>query len=156
MKYVFDTSAIIVLKNYYPTTFTTLWGHLDALATNGIILSVHEVFNELHNYNEVDFIQDWAKQRKAIFARPSNDELQFVQQMLAIPHFQSLIGRKAILKGTPVADPFVIAAAKVKGATVVTQEKLKENAARIPNVCKHFDIPCVSLEDFMAERGWMF
>lgn len=157
MIYVFDTGAFIVLKNYYPTTFTTLWGRIDKLAANGTIVSVREVFNELHNYNDVDFIQDWAKQHKAIFAKPSNDELLVVQQILAIPHFQTLIGNKAILKGTPVADPFIVAAGKViKDATVVTQEGLKQNAAKVPNVCEHFKVPCINLETFMAQQGWTF
>lgn len=156
MKYVFDTSAFVVLKNYYPTTFSTLWSHIDTLAGNGTIVSVREVFNELHNYNDVDFIQDWAKQHKAIFAKPSNDELLVVQQILAIPHFQTLIGNKAILKGTPVADPFIVAAGKVKDATVVTHEKFKPNAAKIPNVCQHFGVVCVNLESFMTQQGWTF
>ena len=112
MNYVFDTGAFIVLKHFYPTTFATLWSRIDALAANGTIVSVREVFNELHNYNDVDFIQDWAKQHKAVFAKPGNDELLVVQQILAIPHFQALVSNKAILKGTPVADPFVVAAGK--------------------------------------------
>lgn len=156
MNYVFDTGAFIVLKHYYPTTFASLWSRIDALAANGTIVSVREVFNELHNYNDVDFIQDWAKQHKAIFAKPGNDELLVVQQILAIPHFQALVGNKAILKGTPVADPFVVAAGKVKDATVVTQEGLKPNAAKVPNVCEHFNVPCINLEEFMAQQGWAF
>lgn len=157
MIYVFDTSAFIVLKNFYPSTFPTLWERLDTMVERGAIVSVREVFNELHTYNDADFIQDWAKQNKALFAKPGNDELLIVQQILAIPHFQTLVGNKAILKGTPVADPFVVAAAKIKKpATVVTQETLKPNAAKIPNVCQHFRVPCVDLESFMAKQGWTF
>lgn len=156
MIYVFDTSAFIVLKNFYPSTFPTLWGRLDALVGSGTVISVREVFNELHNYNDADFIQDWAKQHKAVFAKPSNAELLIVQKILAIPHFQTLVGNKAILKGTPVADPFVVAAAKAESATVVTQEGLKPNAAKIPNVCQHFGVPCMNLETFMAQQGWAF
>jgi hypothetical protein len=156
MIYVFDTGAFIVLKNYYPTTFPTLWGRIDAAVANGEVVSVREVFNELHNYNDTDFIQDRAKSHKGIFASPSNDELLIVQQILAITHFQTLLSTKAILKGTPVADPFVVAAAKHKGATVVTQEGLKPNAAKVPNVCQHFGVPCHNLEAFMAQQGWTF
>ncbi|MEO8007786.1 MAG: PIN domain-containing protein [Betaproteobacteria bacterium] len=156
MTYVFDTSAFIVLKNFYPATFATLWSRIDALVANGSIASVQEVFNELHNYNDADFIQDWAKQHKVVFAKPSNAELLVVQKILAIPHFQVLIGNKAILKGTPVADPFVVAAAKIKGATVVTQEGLKPNAAKIPNVCEEFEVPCIDLQTFMTQQGWSF
>ena len=156
MIYVVDTSSFIVLKNYYPGTFATLWARIDTLAADGTLVSVREVFNELQSYNDTDYIQDWAKQHKAIFAVSSNAELLIVQQILAIPHFQALIGTMAILKGTPVADPFLIAAAKVKGATVVTQERLKPNAAKIPNVCDHFDVPCLDLQGFMAAQGWAF
>ena len=156
MIYVFDTSAFIVLKNFYPATFATLWNRIDALVANGTIVSVREVFNELHNYNDADFIQDWTKQQKAVFDKPSNAELLVVQQILAIPHFQVLISNKAVLKGTPVADPFVVAAAKAKGATVVTQEGLKPNAAKIPNVCEEFGVPCIDLQTFMTQQGWSF
>ncbi|WP_295427868.1 PIN domain-containing protein [uncultured Thiodictyon sp.] len=156
MIYVFDTGAFIVLKNYYPTAFPTLWERIATAAASGELVSVREVFNELHNYNDTDFIQDWAKDHKNIFASPSNDELLIVQQILAIPHFQTLLSTKAILKGTPVADPFVVAAAKHKGATVVTQEGLKPNAAKVPNVCQHFGVPCLNLEAFMAQQGWTF
>ncbi len=156
MIYVFDTSAFIVLKNFYPATFATLWNQIDSLVANGTIVSVREVFNELHNYNDADFIQDWAKQNKSVFAKPSNAELLVVQQILANPHFQVLISNKAILKGTPVADPFVVAAAKIKGATVVTQEGMKPNAAKIPNVCQKFGVLCIDLEIFMKHQDWNF
>jgi len=156
MKYIFDTGAFIVLKNYYPSAFSSLWHRLDTSAVDGTMVSVREVYNELHNYNDVDFIQDWAKYRKSIFEKPTNEELLVVQEILAIPHFQVLISTKAILKGSPVADPFVVAAGKVKEATVVTQEIYKKNAAKVPNVCAKFDVPCINLEKYMEQRGWKF
>jgi hypothetical protein len=60
------------------------------------------------------------------------------------------------MKGEPVADPFVIACVKIKVGTVVTQEQLKPNAAKIPNVCSHFNVPCIDLERFMQQQGWAF
>ena len=79
-------------------------------------------------------------------------------QIFQIPHFQSLIGEKQRLTGTPVADPFVIACAKVRKGTVVTEEKLKSNAAKIPNVCQHpsVKVDCIDLEAFMQKQGWSF
>jgi hypothetical protein len=156
MKYIFDTGAFIVLKNYYPSAFSSLWRRLDTAAADGTIVSVREVYNELHNYNDVDFIQEWAKQHKSIFEKPTNEELLVVQEILATPHFQALISAKAILKGSPVADPFVVAAGKVKKATVVTQESYKENAAKVPNVCNRYKVPRINLESFMKEQGWKF
>lgn len=156
MTYVFDTSSFVVLKNFYRTIFSTLWDSLEVMIAQQTLISVHEVYNELHNYNAVDFVQEWAKKHRAIFAKPSKEEQLFVQQILSIRHFQPLITTKAILKGTPVADPFVVAAAKIHAATVVTEEALKPSAAKIPNVCKHFGVPCVNLQKFMEQQGWTF
>jgi len=35
-------------------------------------------------------------------------------------------------------------------------ERLKRNAAKIPNICQHYSIPCVDLEQFMEVEGWVF
>lgn len=156
MKCVFDTNSLSVFNNYYPTTFPKLWENLNRLADTGILISVSEVLRELENDTRGVSIQDWANSHKSIFAKPSNNELLTVQQILAVPHFQMLISNKAILKGTPVADPFVVAAAKIKNATVVTEEAFKPNAAKIPNVCQHFGVPCINLQAFMALQNWTF
>ncbi|MGZ5456311.1 MAG: DUF4411 family protein [Thermoanaerobaculia bacterium] len=87
---------------------------------------------------------------------PSAKETEFVGKIFRIPHFQMLVSGKARLAGKPAADPFVIAAAKVLGGTVVSEETKKPNAARIPNVCEHFGIPCLSVEGFLAAKGWRF
>ena len=45
MKYVFDTSPFISLfKNFYPSTFVTLWKKFDALIDEGEIVSTREVY----------------------------------------------------------------------------------------------------------------
>ena len=44
----------------------------------------------------------------------------------------------------------------VEGRTVVTMESLKPNAARIPNICEHFGVRCMDLEEFMEAEGWKF
>ncbi len=99
----------------------------------------------------------WARNRRDIFATPSNDETEFVARIFQVQHFQALIAQKSILTGRPVADPFVVAAAATKQeGTVVTQETLKENAAKIPNVCQYFGVQCLDLEEFMAHQDWNF
>ena len=156
MIYVLDTSCFKVLKNYYPSRFPSLWSGIGKLADSGRLISVREVLNELESYNETDFLQTWAQDHKQIFLTPGNDEQLFVREIFKIPHSQALISQKSILRGTPVADPFVIAAAKVRAGCVVTQESKKPNAAKIPNICEHFGIECVSLEGFMEKEGWEF
>lgn len=156
MIYVFDTSSIRSLQHFYPSVFKTIWDGLDTLIKQNTLTSTREVWNELERQNVSADVLAWAKQNKQIFTTPNSGELQFVAQILQIQHFQSLIGEQQRLKGTPVADPFVIACAKIKGGTVVTEEQLKPNAAKIPNVCAHFNVPCIDLEKFMQQQGWAF
>lgn len=156
MIYVFDTSSIRSLQHFYPSVFKTIWDGLDSLVHQKNLISTREVWNELGRQNVSADVLAWAKQNKPIFTTPNTAELQFVAQIFQTKHFQSLIGEQQRLKGTPVADPFVIACAKIKGATVVTEEQLKPNAAKIPNVCAHFNVPCIDLERFMQQQGWTF
>ncbi|EQD48048.1 Uncharacterized conserved protein UCP008505 [mine drainage metagenome] len=156
MIYVFDTSSIRSLQHFYPSVFKTIWDGLDGLVQQKNLISTREVWNELGRQNVSADVLTWAKQNKQIFTTPNAAELQFVAQIFQIKHFQNLIGEQQRLKGTPVADPFVIACAKIKGGTAVTEEQLKPNAAKIPNVCAHFKVPCIDLEKFMQQQGWAF
>jgi hypothetical protein len=36
------------------------------------------------------------------------------------------------------------------------EEKFKANAAKIPNICRHFGIRCLTLEEFMEAENWRF
>jgi Domain of unknown function (DUF4411) len=155
--YVFDTSSFRVLRHYYPERFPSLWAGLDELIGAGTLISTREVLNELERFDDPEPMLAWARSHREIFATPTNDETEFVARIFQVQHFQNLIARKSILIGSPVADPFVIAAAATKGnGAVVTQEGLKENAAKIPNVCQHFGIRCMNLEEFMAQQNWNF
>lgn len=165
MIYVFDTSSLRSLQHFYPSVFKSIWDGLDALVNQGKLISTREVFSELERQAVSEEVMQWAKTHKALFATPTGAELQFVAEIFKIKHFQGLIGAQQRLKGTPVADPFVIACARINKATVVTEEgwqhggkplTLKPSAAKIPNVCAHFNIPCIDLEAFMHQQGWAF
>lgn len=165
MSYVFDTSSLRSLQHFYPRVFKSIWDGLDELVARQELISTREVFNELERQAVSDEVLKWAKHHKAMFSTPTGAELLFVAEIFKIKHFQGLIGAQQRLKGTPVADPFVIACARINQATVVTEEgwqrggkslALKPNAAKIPNVCAHFKIPCVDLEEFMHQQGWTF
>ncbi len=134
MIYVFDTNSFRVLSNYYPDIFPTVWENINLLVNNSNLISVREVYKELERGSE-SFIIDWSKENKKIFFTPTQNEMVFVSQIFSVTHFQNLVTKKQRLKGTSVADPFIIAAAKVKKGCVVTEEVFKPNAAKIPNVC---------------------
>jgi hypothetical protein len=156
MTYVFDTSPITTLfKNYYRSVFKTLWQSFDDLVEKEHILSTREVLRELEDYSH-DAMHAWLGDHKELFAIPTPEEAAFVKSIFQVHHFQQNIEGKKLLKGGKVADPFVAARAAVSGSTVVTVERWKENAADLPNICRHFKIPCQSLEEFMQNEGWTF
>ena len=156
MSYVFDNSPLSALfKNYYRGVFRTLWQDLDTLVADGQILSTREVLREIED-SSIDTMRTWADQNKALFATPTAEEGAFVGRIYQVTHFQQNIELKKLLKGGRNADPFVIARAAVTGSTVVTMEQRKDNAAKIPNICEHFEIPCMTLEEFMQAEDWNF
>lgn len=165
MSYVFDTSSLRALQHFYPGVFKSIWAGLDALVASGMLLSTREVWNELEGQSITADVRAWTKTNKHLFTTPVAAELQFVAEIFKVPHFRGLIGKQQQLRGTPVADPFVIACARIHKGTVVTEEGWqrgntppvpKPNAAKIPNVCQHFGIPCIDLEVFMHQQSWSF
>ena len=104
----------------------------------------------------IEALQDWAKDHGLIFATPTAEEGAVVAQIFAVKHFQNNIEQKKLYKGGYNADAFVVAKAAVVKGTVVTMENHSPNAAKIPNICQHFDIPCLTLEEFMEAESWEF
>jgi hypothetical protein len=156
MIYVFDTSSFIKLKHFYPDIFKSVWTGLDNLVVQKKLISTKEVWNELKNGDSDLHTNEWLKLRKEIFTTPTSAEMQCVAHIFQIKHFQALIGETQRLKGTPVADPFLIACAKINNGTVITEEQFKPNSAKIPNVCSHFKVQCTDLAGFMRLQGWTF
>ncbi len=156
MKYIFDSGPLIDLfRHYYPERFPSLWQKFYSLVSDGKIISVREVYHEIEP--KEDTLSYWAKEQKdSLFLPSTSNELKFVSKIFQIRHFQAMIRKQELLQGKPVADPFVIARAKILDCPVVTVETFKDNAAKIPNVCKHFDIPYINLEGFMQKEGWVF
>jgi hypothetical protein len=156
--YVFDTSSIRVLGNYYPDHFPTFWTQFEKAVSDGEIKSVREVYNELEVQLPVTEkeIWKWIKEHKPMFAIPGDDETAFVAEIFKVPHFGALVGEQQRLKGNPVADPFLVASAQCCAGCVVTEEALKPNAAKIPNVCGHFKVNCTNVLGFLKQKGWKF
>ena len=153
--YVFDTNSISVLKNYYPDQFPTFWKRFQNAIAVGTVVSCREVFNELKGLQK-GWVFDWANENKPMFRTPTDDETNFVGKIFSVPHFLTLVGEEQQLRGKPVADPFVIAAACVFGGCVVTEEAFKPKAAKVPNVCGHFGVHCTNVEGFLKKNNWTF
>jgi hypothetical protein len=155
--YVFDNNTLTaIFRHYYTDSFPSFWARFDAMIADGSICSVREVHNELKMMSRGDALENWAKNHADFFCSPEPEELQFVSKIFAVPHFQQNIGKRNLLEGKPVADPFIIAKAYVARGTVVTQEQFKPNGAKMPNICEHFKIPCIDLQGFLQMQKWVF
>ena len=156
MNYVLDTSPLSTLfRNFYRSRFPTLWERFDALIEQERIVSTREVAREIKD-GPIDTLRDWAKDHENIFATPTAAEGSFVAQIYSVAHFQQNIEQQKLYKGGKNADAFVIAKAAIENASVVTMETFKPHAARIPNICEHFNVQCLTLEGFMENEGWQF
>ncbi len=151
-KYIFDSGPFIDMKQYPNDVFTTLWDNFFIMLQEGQIISSSEVLRELKDYD--DEIGYLAKSNSHIFVKPTIEEQTFVQEVLA--RFPELLKRKNILAGKPIADPFVIAQARIHDCILVHAEKHTPNSHRIPGVCKHYGVKEMSLFDFFREEKWKF
>jgi uncharacterized protein DUF4411 len=153
--YVYDTSIFINLfRYYYRSRFPSLWDNFENLITNGSIISTRENLREIKVQD--DTISGWASKNVTIFQAPSIDETEFIKGIFEVPHFRQIIEQQKLLSGGLNADPFIIAKAATIDGHVVTAEIHKPNAAKIPNICEHFSIPCLDFEQFMGKEGWSF
>ena len=88
---------------------------------------------------------------------PTAAEGAFIARIYSVRHFQQNIEQRKLLKGGKHSGiPSWWRRRPLKGRTVVTEESIKPNAVRIPNICQHFNVPCLTLEAFMDAEGWEF
>jgi hypothetical protein len=87
-------------------------------------------------------------------AETSREELEIVRE-IAIRHPGWVSGAKN------AADPFVIAAAKIRGAVVVTDERAsgpgtEDRNLRMPTVAAEFEVECILPTELIRRCGWRF
>ncbi len=158
MLYVLDTSALIdMFEHYYLSRFPSLWRLFDSMIASGKLVSARESLHEIKSYwDKSSRLVRWATLNPGFFEQPTQDEARLVAAIFAVPHFQQLIDKKKVIGGGYVADPFIVAKAKIRNGIVVCQERLRQHAAKIPNVCRHFGVECVDIEGFMEKESWFF
>lgn len=116
--------------------------------------STREALRELEELGGESY--EWAENHSGLFVTPNASEAKVVTDIYKVHQFRYNIEEKKLLNGGKNADPFLIARASTISGSVVTMERFKPNGAKIPNICKHFNVPCFGLEEFMEEEGWMF
>ena len=155
--YVVDTSSLIDLDLNYPIiSFPTVWKNLESLIYEGLLVSVHEVFEEIGKNST--FLRLWCQTNKTIFQKRDYDILNTVKQIMA-KHPKLVNADRA----KDSADPFIIACAHIRSQSpdndnnkviIVTQEKDKPD--KIPFVAKDYSIGCMNLLGFFKNEKWKF
>lgn len=145
MKYLLDANTLIEAKNryYQMRTCPGYWDWIQGGNETGVISSIQTVGVELRRGN--DELAQWAKDHPMLFLPESDQETQsaFAEIVQYVAGQESAMKAGALPEFLGGADPWLIAKARVTGATVVTQERLNLQNRRkflIPNVCQHFRV----------------
>ena len=153
MPYCVDTSGWLDgwQRHYPPDVFPTLWRRVEIVIESGDIFSSEEVYVELQKKD--DEIHDWMKSRKDMLV-PLTEAIQTIASDL-LTDFPRLVDT---LRNRSKADPFVIATAIDRNATVVTGEPITGNMAkpRIPDVCNVRSVRCINFLQMIRELKLTF
>jgi hypothetical protein len=153
VSYSFDTSGLMDgWRRYYPPdVFPSLWERIDTLGGTGEVFFADQVRLELQAKD--DDLFEWVNGRRNM-CRPLTEDIQrSVEEILTL--YRDLVDPRAT---RDFADPFVIAAARVADATVVTGEKPTRapDRPKIPNVCEGLGVDCIDILEFIRRQGWTF
>lgn len=146
-KYAIDTCSLInAAKNYSlnKTTFSPVWEKLNDMISAGMLISSEEVREELKDEDLVE----WSKLNSMMFL-PLTKEIQ-KEATNILREFPTMIKMKSTANSN--ADPFLIATAILEKASVISDERLGDEKGgdfHIPNVCRKYDIECITLNDFL-------
>ena len=115
--YMIDACSFTELRRVYPKqNFPAVWVLIEDLVVQGRVLSVDDVFLELDPQG--DEVAAWARAHHDVFL-PLTEEIRQKAREILSSHPTPI----DLKKRKSSADPFLIAAALLRGATVVTQEK---------------------------------
>lgn len=147
MQYCLDTNVYIEAhRRYYAFDIAPgFWHGLQHLAENQVICSPLPVYEELTRAGYEDDLAKWAKTHRTVLFSSVEEKTQEAFSEIA-NLVVSLYEPQHVQVFLDVADPWVIALAKVHALTVVTMEVRKnENQTRagkiggkirIPNICQ--------------------
>ena len=146
-RYAIDACSLINAAKHYnlkKATFSPVWDKVTDMISTGALISTVEVRDELKD----DDLVEWCKLNDSLFL-PLTEDIQ-KKVTVILRDFPTMIKMKST--GNSNADPFLIATAVLKDATIVSDERLGDEATgdfHIPNVCKKYGIDCISLEEFL-------
>jgi hypothetical protein len=158
LRYCIDTSALSFgwRRHYPPVNFPSLWADIESYIDDGSLIAPDEVLEELKRGG--DALYDWVRTKSGFFV-PHDEAVQnVVTAILANPEHAKLLYSQTA-PNIVVADPFVIAAAKVHSCAVISSETFQSpspNKTKIPNVCADLGIEHISLLEFIQRQGLVY
>ena len=161
--YCFDSSVFISLNRVHQIlSISDIWSELEKLFKSGRLISHEFVYEEFNpEGNRSDFIAKWIKDKKGYFFEITDRQAELTAKILEkFPTFIDSENEK------DQADPWIIALAieKMEEVTlfgqntlvyVISQEKIS-SPKRIPAVCREFEVPHMTLDEFLKDNGWSF
>ena len=163
MIYIIDSSSLIKsFRSYREDIFPTFWKHFNEYIDQKNITSVREVLREIREGG--DRLAYWATESvdKKFFSEPTEEEISFVTEIFRNEHYQKLVKRKQMITNKRIADPFLIARAKIKKGCLITEDgfyldgRLKKGGPSPASICADLKIECVNLDNFMEKENWKF
>ncbi|MCC8113298.1 MAG: DUF4411 family protein [Bacteroidales bacterium] len=163
MAYLLDSNILIAPSRQLPIDiFPSLWGGFEELLTNGNMLLIDKVKEEIENGG--DELSEWCKlhlPKSSIVSTETEAVILEYRKIFvwAQTHGQyTPIAKKEFLSNT-VADAFLVAVAKAYGHTIVTFEKSEPNIKRrikIPEVCEAMDVRFCDHLAALRSLKWRF
>lgn len=150
-RYSVDTSALIDwLERLYPEdAFPTLIQRVDQVIQAGRFSLSEEVWRESQAMDQAT--KHWCASRKKDIV-VSTDASIAAHAAGITQQFPGLVNLSTNKGG---ADPFVIAVALSRTATVITGERRgTRNRPHIPDACDRFNVPCISFLGLIRQEGW--
>lgn len=163
MHYLLDTNTAITAKNefYAFDIAPSFWIQLKEKLENADCALIDAVEGELLDGN--DELAAWVRRLEKeshdhfiLKAKSDSRVLEYYKQIAEMvyhePKFKDRYKQVFLSK----VDPWIIAAAKAWGDTVVTFEKMPESNStkvKIPDICKRMGVPCISLYEMMRKVG---
>jgi hypothetical protein len=146
--YLIDCDAIAHLDG--AAHCSTTLGGLKKLVAAGILKTVEQVYDELRRWPHIQ--NEFKPIKKQFLCNQYTPEIAAVAGQIA-DDFDFLFDLTGVRNPDP-ADPWLIAAGKVLGWTVITDER-KTSTKRTPYVCRQqrLQVRCISGPDFFQEVG---
>lgn len=147
-----DANVPIQAKNgpYDFDRVPQFWSFIAEKIDSGEIKSPKFVYDELTKPN--DRLAEWCKNRKNTGLRTTADKAVQEAYCRIADHVQNNYTYHQAAEFLRGADGWVIAHAMADGGIVATQEseRSKKSKVKIPTVCRHFGVPCVTTYEMLA------